>query len=173
MTVRRPPRDSTDGLRDRKWKEQIFYDANRPAGPQGPIGPAGPQGPTGPQGAVGPQGPQGPATVNVGTTVTVTNGTPASVTNSGTAGNVILDFVIPAGPQGAMGPVGENEKGPLFTYSGGSVSRIDYDSGNYKLLTYTTGRLTQLDYIKGGLTIRKTFLYNLDGTLNEIVEAIL
>ena len=74
MTIRRPPRQSTDSFQDRKWKEQAFYDANRPTGPQGPIGPAGPQGPVGATGATGPQGPQGipgPTTVDVGTTTTV------------------------------------------------------------------------------------------------------
>lgn len=170
MTVRRPPRESTDSFRDRKWKEQTFYDANRPTGAQGIQGPAGPQGPTGPVGPAGPQGPQGPATVTVGTTVTTSYGNPASVTNSGTSGNVILDFVIPTGPQG---PLGENEKGPAFTYSSGVVSRIDYDSGNYKLFTYSSGVLTQVDYRKGSSTIRKTFSYNGDGTLNEIVETVL
>ena len=71
MTVRRPPRQSTDGLRDRKWKEQTFYDANRPTGAQGVAGPSGPAGAQGVQGtrgakgdpgsegAVGPVGPQG------------------------------------------------------------------------------------------------------------------
>ena len=173
MTIRRPPRESTDSFRDRKWKEQAFYDANRPTGAQGIQGPAGPQGPTGPQGPQGIQGPQGPATVNVGTTVTTTYGNPASVTNSGTSGNVILDFVIPSGPTGPMGPIGENEKGPLFTYSSGLVSRIDYDSGNYKLFTYSLGVLTQIDYYKGSSHIQKTFSYNGDGTLHEIVEVTL
>lgn len=58
-------------------------------------------------------GPQGPATITVGTTTTGEPGTDASVTNSGTPENVVLDFVIPqgeAGPQGetgAAGPQGE------------------------------------------------------------------
>ena len=56
MSIRRPPRQSTDGLQDRKWKEQAFYDANRPTGAtglQGPVGPAGSTGATGPAGASG------------------------------------------------------------------------------------------------------------------------
>lgn len=57
-------------------------------------------GPTGPQ---GPIGPQGPATVTVGTTVTGDPGDSASVTNSGTDKNVILDFVIPQGQKGNDG----------------------------------------------------------------------
>lgn len=90
-----------------------------PQGPQGEPGPQGPQGPTGPQGPAGPVGPQGetgeqgeqgeqgPAgvdgvspTVSVGTTSTVPYGNPATVTNSGTTTDLILDFQIPQGPQG-------------------------------------------------------------------------
>lgn len=90
-----------------------------PQGPQGEPGPQGPQGPTGPQGPAGPVGPQGetgeqgeqgeqgPAgadgvspTVSVGTTTTVAYGNPATVTNSGTTTDIILDFQIPQGPQG-------------------------------------------------------------------------
>lgn len=164
MSVKRPPRESIDSFRDRKWKEQVFYDANRPTGAQGIQGPPGPQGPTGPQGPVGPQGPQGPATVAVGTTISTTWGNPPSVSNSGTSGNVILDFVIPEGPPQ------EEEPGPAFTYSSGLVTRIDYDSGNYKVLTYSSGVLTQIDYHVGASTIRKTFVYNVDGSLAEIVQ---
>lgn len=51
-------------------------------------------------------GPQGPATITVGTTTTGEPGTNASVTNSGTAENVVLDFVIPRGEQGLQGETG-------------------------------------------------------------------
>jgi hypothetical protein len=126
MTVRRPPRESVDSLRDRKWKEQIFYDANRPTGAQGPIGPTGPPGPEGPRGSQGPQG----------------------------------------------APAFE-ESGPVFTYSSGVLSRVDYDSGNYKTFSYSSGKLTQVDYVKSGTTIRKTFFYDVDGSLAEIIQTTL
>ena len=61
-------------------------------------------GPTGPR---GPTGPAGPVTVSVGTTTTIQSGQNASVINSGTANNVILDFSIPTGPTGPTGPQGE------------------------------------------------------------------
>ena len=75
-----------------------------PQGPQGETGPAGPEGPEGPQGETGPAGQDGAdgltPTVTVGSTTTVAYGTPASVSNSGTSTDVILNFTIPQGPQG-------------------------------------------------------------------------
>jgi hypothetical protein len=79
----------------------------------------------------------------------------------------VLNFVIPEGPPQ------EEEPGPAFTYTSGLVTRIDYDSGNYKVLTYTSGVLTQVDYHRGTSIIRKTFSYNGDGTLAEIVQTTL
>lgn len=88
-----------------------------PIGPQGPEGPRGPQGlpgergatgETGAQGLTGPQGPRGEAayTFNIGTVI---SGDVASVRNTGTEGNVVLDFVVPrgeVGPRGAKGDTG-------------------------------------------------------------------
>ena len=81
-----------------------------PQGPQGPAGPQGETGPAGPEGPEGPQGPEGPAgadgndgitpTITIGNTSTVSPSTPASVTNSGTSTNVVLNFAIPQGIQG-------------------------------------------------------------------------
>lgn len=47
-------------------------------------------------------------TVDVGSTVTGEPGSEASVTNSGTQQNVVLNFSIPRGATGAQGPKGEN-----------------------------------------------------------------
>ena len=47
-------------------------------------------------------------TVDVGSTVTGEPGREASVTNSGTQQNVVLNFTIPRGATGAQGPKGEN-----------------------------------------------------------------
>lgn len=58
-------------------------------------------GDTGATGATGPTGPQGPgATISVGSVTTTTYGNPAQVTNSGTATDAVLDFVIPQGAPG-------------------------------------------------------------------------
>ena len=47
-----------------------------------------------------------PTTITVGTTTTGEPGTQASVTNSGTTTNAILNFVIPRGETGPQGPTG-------------------------------------------------------------------
>lgn len=93
-----------------------------PAGPQGPQGETGPQGPQGdtgpqgPQGETGPEGPQGPqgetgatgqsANISIGTVTTLSSGSNATVVNSGTSMDAVLDFGIPQGPQGETGASG-------------------------------------------------------------------
>lgn len=62
------------------------------------------------------------------------------------------------------------DKSPVFTYSGGNLTRVDYASGNYKTLSYTGGQLTQLVYTLAGRTITKVFTYNLDGTLASVAQ---
>jgi len=58
----------------------------------------GPQGPTGATGATGPQGATGTAaTIAVGTVTPGEDPEDASVTNSGTSGAAVLDFVLPRG----------------------------------------------------------------------------
>lgn len=63
----------------------------------------GEKGEKGDKGDKGDQGIQGPATITVGTTTTGQAGTNASVTNSGTTTNVVLDFIIPKGDTGDTG----------------------------------------------------------------------
>lgn len=95
--------------------------ATGPQGPQGEQGIQGIQGPQGPQGIQGEQGPAGQdgmGTVTVGTTTTGAAGTQASVVNSGTAQNAILDFTIPQGAQGIQGiqgPQGLDGVSPTIT----------------------------------------------------------
>lgn len=95
-------------------------------GPQGPKGEQGVQGERGLQGIqgekgeTGEQGPQGPKgadgvtpNIQIGTTETLPQTTPATVTLSGTAENPIFSFGIPQGLQGVMGPRGyKGETGP-------------------------------------------------------------
>ncbi len=85
--------------------------AEGPKGDTGDVGPAGPkgdtgeQGPVGPQGAMGEPGPQGvpgeAATVVIGATITGEAGSSASVINTGTAKDAVLNFTIPRGADGS------------------------------------------------------------------------
>ena len=78
-------------------------------GKTGPAGPAGPAGERGPAGETGPAGPKGDpgVSVTVGTTTTGAAGTQASVTNSGTDSDPVLNFTIPRGEKGEKGDRGE------------------------------------------------------------------
>lgn len=76
------------------------------------------------RGSEGPQGPQGPAgTVAIGTTTTLAPESAATVTNTGTAENAILNFGIPKGSkgdkgdQGIQGPKGDPGAGLVITGS--------------------------------------------------------
>ncbi len=70
-------------------------------------GPAGARGPRGFRGARGPAGPAGAAaTVSIGTVSTGTPGSQASVTNTGSGSNAVLDFTIPQGATGSTGQSG-------------------------------------------------------------------
>ena len=109
-----------------------------PAGPQGPqgekgdTGATGPQGPQGPTGLTGPTGPQGPtgatgaaATIAVGTTTTGEPGTDASVTNVGTSGAAVFNFVIPKGEKGdtgSQGPAGQDGQDGMGTITIGTTT---------------------------------------------------
>lgn len=73
-------------------------------GDRGEQGPQGVQGVQGPQGIQGTQGiPGEAATVQVGTVTTGEEGTPASVTNTGTSNAAVLNFTIPKGEKGEPG----------------------------------------------------------------------
>jgi hypothetical protein len=62
------------------------------------------------------------------------------------------------------------DKSPVFSYTNGLLTRIDYASGSYKLFSYTGSTLTQLQYVLPGRTITKVFAYNIDGTLASIAQ---
>lgn len=73
--------------------------------PKGKAGEKGDKGEQGIQGEKGEQGERGETalTVNVGTVLTVDSNVPASVVNSGTDKDIILDFALPKGEQGRDG----------------------------------------------------------------------
>jgi hypothetical protein len=111
-------------------------------GPQGPQGDQGPTGPTGPTGSTGPQGATGTAaTVTVGTIGFVDYPGPGTVTNSGTSGSAVLDFVLVRGPQGAIGDL--TAAAPL-AYVGSEFS-LRYGAG----LGTATGGTLVADFFDG------------------------
>jgi len=79
--------------------------------------------------------------------------------------------ILEVAEQGPPGAGGSSESGPVMTYSGGALVRVDYASGSYKLMTYTSGLLTQVDYVRGSATARKTITYNPDGSLASVTES--
>lgn len=64
----------------------------------------------------------------------------------------------------------QSGRSPVFTYSAGTLTRIDYSNGTYKLFTYSGGNLSQLVYNKLYVTITKIFTYNPDGSLANIQQ---
>ena len=83
--------DDVQNKPDVALKSDLTWDniQDKPTLPQGESGATGPQGPVGPPGKDGQA-----ATVTIGR---VTTGAKASVKNSGTATNAVLDFVLPEG----------------------------------------------------------------------------
>lgn len=170
-----------------------------PAGPAGPAGPQGPQGVPGPQGLAGTTGATGPQGLQGYHGPTGPAGVPGPMPDhevsqgmvrfkkpdgswgqwvqqrggGNTANYAVTGPVGPAGPQGPAGTGANVETGPALTYTSGVLTLITYDSGNYKVFTYTSSVLTQLDYIVGAVTTRKTFNYNLDGTLASIDQTVI
>ena len=78
-----------------------------------------------PAGATGANGAAGTAaTVQVGTTTTGAPGTNASVTNTGTESNAVLNFVIPAGATGADGTASTVQVGTTTTGAPGTNASV-------------------------------------------------
>ena len=100
------------------------------------IAQAGSQGPTGPAGTA--------ATVTVGTVSTLPPGTAATVSNSGTAQDAILNFGI---PQGATGPPGSGSGGPTTSGSFAAMYHPTSFSNNYYALNSPNASTTESDSV--------------------------
>lgn len=83
------------------------------------------KGETGATGATGPAGQDGMGTITIGTTTTGAAGTQASVTNSGTAQDAILNFTIPAGADGQDGADGDDGVTPVIS----ATASVDANTG--------------------------------------------
>ncbi|MGD9938610.1 MAG: hypothetical protein AB7T74_02290 [Clostridia bacterium] len=104
----------------------------------GPQGPKGDTGDTGPQGATGDA-----ATIAVGTVTPGEDPEDASVTNVGTSGAAVFDFVLPKGDQGVQGEKGDTGEAGTIT--------ADTIDGNFLV----TGNLT----VTGKMTVPIGFTY--------------
>lgn len=88
-------------------KRHRYHYVMGPKGEKGEKGDAGEIGPTGPRGNAG------PASIKIGNVETVSFDTNASITNSGTDEDLILDFKIPKGEKGDTGEKGaKGDTGP-------------------------------------------------------------
>lgn len=100
------------------WTNKAGLANPAPVSVKGERGEKGERGATGAKGERGEQGPQGlqglrgekgdtgaAASIKIGTVTTGAAGSNASVTNSGTASNVVLDFTLPRGEDGADGGI--------------------------------------------------------------------
>lgn len=157
-------------------------------GPQGPKGDTGPQGPKGDTGDTGPQGPQGEtgatgpagtsATIAVGTVTTLTAGSPATVTNSGTSSSAVFDFGIPQGPKGDTGETGPAgtitsvvanslSSDKAYTSSGTDLQSITLTSGTWLVFwcirMFGTGTINTLAYgeLKNGSSTLQSLASNI------------
>lgn len=93
------------------------------------------------------------------------------VINSATIQRVLLTDSTTVTISDIVNPtlIGE-ESDPVFTYDvNQTLTRIDYASGNYKLYNYSSGVLSSIVYYVGNSVITKTYNYNGNGTLNNIV----
>lgn len=136
-------------------------------GPAGPVGPAGPTGATGSQGIQGIQGIQGEPGVDgvtpiigIGETTTLDPDQPATVTNSGVAPNVTLNFGIPRGSNAdALSvptivdelPETGNPNTFYFVPKTYTSTEITGDSLTFTVTTGNEGRLSSLT-VNGNLT---------------------
>ena len=65
------------------------------------------------------------------------------------------------------------ESSPIMSYTNGRLSRIDYASGAYKAFTYNPNNsVNQVASVRPQFTLTKTMVYNVDGSLHQITQAI-
>lgn len=118
-------------------------------GDKGDTGAQGPQGVPGIQGVAGQS-----ATVAVGTVQTGAAGTPAIITNSGTASNVVLNFTIPKGDKGdtpVIPEASETENGLMSSTDKAFINdlqeELEEDAEIMELLDEINGESITLDSV--------------------------
>ena len=107
--IQGPKGDKGDAFTYNDFTQEQLAALKGPKGDTGAQGLKGDKGDTGAQGLKGDKGDKGDngtaATIEVGTVTTGAAGSSASVTNSGTASNVVLNFTLPRGKDGKDGNV--------------------------------------------------------------------
>lgn len=91
----------------------------------GLVGPAGPPGPQGNQGNPGQA-----ATITVGSVTASAPGSQPSITNSGSATNTVLNFVLPQGQPGPQGNAGNNGINSIVRGSVANVGALPTSGNN-------------------------------------------
>ena len=138
-----------------EWRNLI--ELKRLEGPRGATGATGPQGPIGETGATGPRGETGQNAVNpnfsIGTVTTLSSGSNATVTLTGTYPNLVLNFGIPRGADGSGGGTEEPvDTTPYMYYGrlsfqdvGGTNSVVPYSQITEAMINkgVTDGKLTK------------------------------
>ena len=102
--------DDFEEIRKKIKEEQKRHRYHYVMGPKGEKGEQGIKGDKGDAGEIGPTGPRGsagPASIKIGNVETISFDTNASITNSGTDEDLILDFKIPKGEKGEKGDKGD------------------------------------------------------------------
>jgi hypothetical protein len=86
--------------------------------------------------------------------------------------NQFCDLIIyHASGGGGNAPSQPGLKNPSFTYDGDELTQVDYDNGAFKTLQYgSNGALAFLAFDNNGIIKNKEFIYNPNGTLNNIID---
>ena len=115
----------------------------------------------------GPTGPAGEsATVNIGTTTTGSPGTNASVTNSGTTTNAVLNFVIPRGDPGTAATINVGTTTTLPAGSAATVTNVGTPANailNFGIPAGNGGTNPTID--SGSFISRSTATYNANNSI--------
>jgi hypothetical protein len=119
-------------------------------------------------GSAGPTGPAGTAaTVTIGTVTTGAAGSPATVTNVGTASAAILTFTIPQGAAGAPGSGGGGASGSAFASTYHSVQNNlnypYYSVGNASGSTTEGAPSSVLTWVPAGCTATALKVFSQQG----------
>jgi hypothetical protein len=113
------------------------------------------------KGSAGPTGPSGAAaTVSVGTVTTGVAGSQATVTNSGTASEAVLNFTIPQGAAGANGTGGGSGTGLL---SGSMYHLVSFNFNFYSESNTNAGAsedVSVLTWVPEGCTATSLNVYS-------------